>query len=967
MLLASLLLPVLALIPWPPATQEAPPELSPAWTQDLIGAEPPSLVGAPVLDVFEDLILTASTNLSSGSADEVWTHLLSATGTELWRMSETDAVPGTQIDTVVAVAFSIDGQFAYSFVEEGQQAFGQAELRARRVSDGSLVWNRKQTVSSFYVDAGAIEVTSQAVVVSRTESDKWGIGGTLLNAYDPAIGSNRWSQYASFQYPRPLASSDAAGLVLVGPYISGTTVRAMDTGTGITQWAHPGNLSAVVDEAGARAFLGDSTLGVVARDLATGSELWTRSGVAPKSMSMVGARVLVQEPAGSTMWRFLMLDGATGSELWDQLIEVGSQFSSVPVASDGVGTTFALRTASSSAGASAFRRYDATTGALLTEIPLGIEPAPLAHTQAGPIGGWALSSSVTPAALGLAEQGGMLWSFDPLAAASPGTEILWMESRPQTGSVHLVWQHLNWQQDSPFQARYESRSATTGQLLASFDLEGIFEDDAEFALSPDASEIGFTGYLPTGLGSSRFERRRTSDGVVVFSILPPPHLRVRLVWTADGAGLVAAREYLGTVFLENYAVDGQLNYQTALNLQPASTDNELTEFRRLQGTDDLFVAVYERQAVGGLTSLTRADASTGAISAQSLLNLEAAPGEVLEERVVAMGEDSNGRLVLATEVIDRTASGPAIDRTVVVAVDAQTLGVQEVQELSGSVGSGPQFGVVPLAIEPMSQARVVVVRSEDATGARLDAFRLEPGATTETWQRTLRPGSVVRAHIVLSASGREAFILHSNDTGTDLEHSLWSVDTTFGSTLFESNALAQGGSSASWLASPEIAPGLTAASGVVVVAAKASSDPLDFARLLGFGVGELLDGAESLSLSAPEPVPLIVERGPEAAGRIFVLLGSATGTDPGFPFEQVLVPLVIDGYTTQILQSANGPVFQGTIGILDAQGSASATVAVPGGLSPSLVGLTLFHAAIDFEPGLQIDGVTNATSFKLVP
>jgi hypothetical protein len=88
-------------------------------------------------------------------------------------------------------------------------------------------------------------------------------------------------------------------------------------------------------------------------------------------------------------------------------------------------------------------------------------------------------------------------------------------------------------------------------------------------------------------------------------------------------------------------------------------------------------------------------------------------------------------------------------------------------------------------------------------------------------------------------------------------------------------------------------------------------------------------------------------RNPAKANAPYLLLGSASGTTPGFllpaPPGNVRMPLNFDGLTATILSAPVGPFFNGFVGRLDANGGGAATLALPA-LPAALVGATLHFA-----------------------
>jgi len=116
----------------------------------------------------------------------------------------------------------------------------------------------------------------------------------------------------------------------------------------------------------------------------------------------------------------------------------------------------------------------------------------------------------------------------------------------------------------------------------------------------------------------------------------------------------------------------------------------------------------------------------------------------------------------------------------------------------------------------------------------------------------------------------------------------------------------------------------------------------------------------SLSVSAGGTQSLSINVGASHAGALFLIAGSLSGSTPGTPFGALIVPLNFDAYTAYTLANANTPPLIGTFGVLDASGqSSSQLTATAGSLDPSLVGLSVRHAAIVFGGAPGTDTVTN--------
>ena len=80
----------------------------------------------------------------------------------------------------------------------------------------------------------------------------------------------------------------------------------------------------------------------------------------------------------------------------------------------------------------------------------------------------------------------------------------------------------------------------------------------------------------------------------------------------------------------------------------------------------------------------------------------------------------------------------------------------------------------------------------------------------------------------------------------------------------------------------------------------------------------------SLSLAAGGTLNFCLNAGPSFATRPYVLLGSLSGTTPGFSFGGLTLPLNVDAYLRTTFRRANQPSYAGFRGLLDSNGQASA-------------------------------------------
>ena len=100
---------------------------------------------------------------------------------------------------------------------------------------------------------------------------------------------------------------------------------------------------------------------------------------------------------------------------------------------------------------------------------------------------------------------------------------------------------------------------------------------------------------------------------------------------------------------------------------------------------------------------------------------------------------------------------------------------------------------------------------------------------------------------------------------------------------------------------------------------------------------------------------------------IYSIIGSATGTKPGIKLGQVPVPLNIDAYSWLTLTNPFAGVFGSFLGTLDGNGTANASLTIPPGTDPGLVGITLYHAYVTAQVFGQVQFASNAVQVDLVP
>ena len=108
---------------------------------------------------------------------------------------------------------------------------------------------------------------------------------------------------------------------------------------------------------------------------------------------------------------------------------------------------------------------------------------------------------------------------------------------------------------------------------------------------------------------------------------------------------------------------------------------------------------------------------------------------------------------------------------------------------------------------------------------------------------------------------------------------------------------------------------------------------------------------ESVDASSGGTVNFNIVAGSSHNDDTFLVIGTASGTAPGFAFQGVNVPINVDGYTSTTLQLAGIGPFAGFIGTLDPLGCGTASFTLPP--LPAAAGLTLHHSACIIDNATQ--------------
>lgn len=102
--------------------------------------------------------------------------------------------------------------------------------------------------------------------------------------------------------------------------------------------------------------------------------------------------------------------------------------------------------------------------------------------------------------------------------------------------------------------------------------------------------------------------------------------------------------------------------------------------------------------------------------------------------------------------------------------------------------------------------------------------------------------------------------------------------------------------------------------------------------------------------------------GPAYANRKYFLLGSVTGTSPGFPLPGGnTLPLNWDVFTGLVFKLANSPALMNFHSAMDAGGTATAQLNTFGPLPPAAVGATMYFAFLLYQPYDFVSGAVGIT------
>ena len=122
---------------------------------------------------------------------------------------------------------------------------------------------------------------------------------------------------------------------------------------------------------------------------------------------------------------------------------------------------------------------------------------------------------------------------------------------------------------------------------------------------------------------------------------------------------------------------------------------------------------------------------------------------------------------------------------------------------------------------------------------------------------------------------------------------------------------------------------------------------------------------QSMSLTDGGTVELNAVTGTANAGDFYWILGTTSGTSPGFSIQGFDVPLNPIGPYFNLTSNLEG--LMNNFGTLDSDGNGQATLTLPAGTNPVLAGVTAHHVVAAFDASGNIGLVSEARALTFVP
>jgi len=129
----------------------------------------------------------------------------------------------------------------------------------------------------------------------------------------------------------------------------------------------------------------------------------------------------------------------------------------------------------------------------------------------------------------------------------------------------------------------------------------------------------------------------------------------------------------------------------------------------------------------------------------------------------------------------------------------------------------------------------------------------------------------------------------------------------------------------------------------------------------------LIGSPAEVSVTSGGPHQLDIDCSSSYANHVYWVLGSGSGTIPGFVYGSTRLPLNPDVLFYAMLNLPHDPMYVATVGFLDASGRAQSQLVVPPGALTYLLGAKLHHAAAILDPATGIPvHTTNAAGLRLI-
>jgi hypothetical protein len=132
------------------------------------------------------------------------------------------------------------------------------------------------------------------------------------------------------------------------------------------------------------------------------------------------------------------------------------------------------------------------------------------------------------------------------------------------------------------------------------------------------------------------------------------------------------------------------------------------------------------------------------------------------------------------------------------------------------------------------------------------------------------------------------------------------------------------------------------------------------------GTPQTLTGSPAtISIASGGTHAFSLDAGATHANRLYWIFGSVTGTSPGVPLGQVLIPLKPDAWTNFTIGFANSVNLPNTRGALDGAGKAQASLIVPVINDPNAVGMKFHHAYLTYDASGNYYMASNPVQLQL--